>query len=205
MVFILSFNFIVTQYCPAWLQTFGQRRDLYSVTLDNAIFWWGGSHVWPHFSQLFFLKIGEFLYSSERKYPEFSKTPQFLSIAHFWCPLWPFERGSPFFWTPCMLTYDLCRHLPVTPIKPKRGIPTASTITRKLSSVPFVIGVSLISDWWNIFQALYKRGRGHSRHTLRLDKRKQTRCKMKLTVQLICSNTYTGCPKKKRSFTFDRP
>ena len=30
----------------------------------------------------------------------------------------------------------------MTPISPKRGIPIASTITRKLSSVTFVIGVS---------------------------------------------------------------
>ena len=39
-----------------------------------------------------------------------------------------------------MVTY--IRHLPVTPINPKRGIPTASTNTRKLSSVLFVIEVS---------------------------------------------------------------
>ena len=120
-----------------------------SVTLDNAIFWRRVAMFDLIFVSYFFTKLGSFCTHQHQKgnILNFPKHPQLLSIAHFWCPLWPFERGSPFFWTPCMLTYDLCRNLPVTPIKPKRGIPTASTITRKLSSVPFVIGVSLISDW----------------------------------------------------------
>ena len=69
----------------------------------------GGRHVWPRFSQLFILKIGKFLYSLERKNPEFFKTdPTFVS--------WPLLRPSTasktlipiFFGTPCKyLIFDV--------------------------------------------------------------------------------------------------
>ena len=40
----------------------------------------GGRHIWPHFSQAFSGKDEEFLWSSDRKFPEFFKThPTFVS------------------------------------------------------------------------------------------------------------------------------
>ena len=43
------------------------------------IFFRGGSHIWPRFSRVFFLKNVEFLCSLERKFPEFFKThPTFV-------------------------------------------------------------------------------------------------------------------------------
>ena len=80
-------------------QNFIKGRGLICrVTSDNAIFSRGGSHVWPQFSQLFFNKIGEFLCSLERKFPEFSKTLPTFVLSKILVPSMALKQGSPFFW-----------------------------------------------------------------------------------------------------------
>ena len=71
MFFVFSFNFIVTQNYSAAIQTFGQRRELYSVNPDNASFWRGDMFDLIFLGQLV-TKVERFLFSLERKYPEYS-------------------------------------------------------------------------------------------------------------------------------------
>ena len=69
---------------------------------QNWDFFEGGSHVWPRFSQLFFLEIVEFLYSLERKYPEFSETPPTFIPSSFLIPsMTVWTLNTVFFGTPC--------------------------------------------------------------------------------------------------------
>ena len=45
----------------------------------------------------FFTKIGSFCAHWKGNFLNFSKLTLLSSLVHFWCPLWPFKRGSQFF------------------------------------------------------------------------------------------------------------
>ena len=51
----------------------------------------------PVFLSNFFTKIGTFCTHQKGNFLNFSKLTLLLSLVHFWCPLWPVKRGSPFF------------------------------------------------------------------------------------------------------------
>ena len=93
-------NEIINQSC---LWDWSKGKYLQDDT-QSCLFSRGVKHLWPHFSQSFSDKNEEFLCSSERKFPEFSKTPPTFIHRSLLMPstaVWTLINL--FFGTPCTL------------------------------------------------------------------------------------------------------
>ena len=81
----------------------GSKRSRSLVWSKSMPFLKGGRHLWTHFSQSFSDKNEEFLCSSERKFPEFSKTPPtFLHRSLLMASTAVWTLINLFFGTPCI-------------------------------------------------------------------------------------------------------